>query len=259
MFIDSHCHLDKVDLSPYNGDFNKMLESAFYRKINTMLSVSIELDTFAVMYQLIQPYANIFASLGVHPLSAATEIIETEQLVDLANRHSKVIAIGETGLDYYYQTDTKDQQQASFINHLKAASQLSMPVIVHTREARVDTLEIIRQQANLDASGVIHCFTEDWETAKAALDMNYYISFSGIVTFKSAKELRDVAKLIPLDKLLIETDSPYLAPVPYRGRENEPQYLLEVAKCIAEVKGVSLEEIATATSENFYRLFSKAQ
>ncbi|WP_293268842.1 TatD family hydrolase [Neptunomonas sp.] len=259
MFIDSHCHLDKLDLSPYENDFSAMLAAAFDRDISRLLCVSIDLAQFEAMYQLIKDQDKIFASLGVHPLHVENEqpIVSVAELLERVERHSKVVAVGETGLDYFYQTDTKECQQQSFINHLDAASQLKLPVIVHTRDAREDTLALIKEHGG-DAGGVLHCFTESLEMAKAAIEMNYLISFSGIVTFKNADELREVVRATPLEKILIETDAPYLAPIPHRGKKNEPKYVVEVAQCIADIKGVSLEKVAEVTSENFYRLFSKA-
>ncbi len=259
MFIDSHCHLDKLDLSPYDNNFSAMLAAAFERDISRLLCVSIDLEQFAGMYQLIQDQPKIFASLGVHPLHVenAAGVVSVRSLLDSVKQHSKIIAIGETGLDYYYQTETKEFQQQSFINHLSAAAQISMPVIVHTRDAREDTLSLINTHGG-ESGGVLHCFTESLAMAKAALDMNYLISFSGIVTFRNAQELRDVVKAVPLEKILIETDAPYLAPIPYRGKKNEPKYVVEVAQCIADLKGVSVEKVAEVTTENFYRLFSKA-
>ncbi|WP_028470071.1 TatD family hydrolase [Neptunomonas japonica] len=259
MFIDSHCHLDKLDLSPYDNNFPAMLAAAFERDISRLLCVSIDIEQFEGMYKLIEDQAKIFASFGVHPLHVEDEagVISVQGLLDKTKQHSKIVAIGETGLDYFYQTETKVLQQQSFINHLQAAAQLALPVIVHTRDAREDTLALIRAHGG-DAGGVLHCFTESLEMAKAALDMNYLISFSGIVTFRNAQELRDVVKAIPLEKILIETDAPYLAPIPHRGKKNEPKYVVEVAQCIADIKGVSLEKVAQVSTENFYRLFSKA-
>lgn len=259
MFIDSHCHLDKLDLSPYDNNFSAMLSAAFERDISRLLCVSIDLEQFEGMYQLIQDHPKIFSSLGVHPLHVENEagVVSVQGLLDRVKQYSKIIAVGETGLDYYYQTETKDLQQQSFINHLSAAAQLSLPVIVHTRDAREDTLSLIRTHGG-ESGGVLHCFTESLEMAKAALDMNYLISFSGIVTFRNAEDLRDVVKAVPLEKILIETDAPYLAPIPYRGKKNEPKYVVEVAQCIADLKGVSVEKVAEATTENFYRLFTKA-
>ncbi|MGH1461744.1 MAG: TatD family hydrolase [Neptuniibacter sp.] len=258
MFIDSHCHLDRLDLSPYDNDFRKLLNATHERKVNKMLCVSISMQHFAPMYELIKPYPSIYASVGVHPLSAAEEPVEAAELLDMA-RLDKIVAIGETGLDYFYQTDTKQQQQVSFQNHLQVAGQLNLPVIVHTRDAREDTLQMIERYGNPESSGVLHCFTESMDMATAAIDLNYYISFSGIITFRNASELRDVVKHVPLDRILIETDAPYLAPVPHRGKKNEPKFVVDVAQCVADIKGVSIEQLAEVTTDNFHRLFPKAQ
>ena len=180
-----------------------------------------------------------------------------EQLLAEADK-DKVVALGETGLDYYYQHDSVEIQQQNFINHLDAAKQCRLPVIVHTRDARQDTLDILRHHADFEVGGVLHCFTESWDMGRQALDMNYMLSFSGIITFRNAAELREVVKQTPLDKMLIETDSPYLAPVPYRGKQNEPQYVVEVAQCIADIKGLRVEDVARITADNFARLFSRA-
>lgn len=259
MYIDSHCHLDKLDLAPYDGQFDTLLDAAFAQDISRILCVAIELDSFEAMYQLIADHPRVSASLGVHPLhiESAVDIPEVQALMAQAASYEKVVALGETGLDYYYQTDTKEWQQQSFIHHMQAASQLELPVIVHTRNAREDTLELIRQHCG-NQGGVLHCFTESKEMALKAIDMGFYISFSGIITFKNAAELREVVQVVPLEKILIETDAPYLAPVPYRGKKNEPKYVVEVAKCIADLRGIALEQVAETTSANFYNLFSKA-
>lgn len=258
MFIDSHCHLDRLDLSPYDNDFAAMLAAARQREVSDMLCVSISLEQFPDMYALIKAHEGVFASVGTHPLSANDELISTEQLVSMAGEE-KVVAIGETGLDYYYQTDTHEVQQESFKNHLNASAQSGLPVIVHTRDAREQTLKLIAEHGDSKVGGVLHCFTESLAMAKAAMEMNYMISFSGIITFRNAAELRDVVKVLPLERMLIETDAPYLAPVPHRGKKNEPKYVVEVAQCIADLKGISVAEVAEVTSNNFYKLFSKAQ
>ena len=256
MFIDSHCHLDKLDLSPYENDFDAMLNAARARKVDTMLCVSISMSQFQTMHPLVEPYTDIYSSVGIHPLHAHEEQTSVEALLAEAAK-TRVVAIGETGLDYYYSTDTREIQQESFAIHLNAAGQLGLPVIVHTRDAREDTLDMIRNHGNPESAGVLHCFTESWEMAKAALDLNYSISFSGITTFRNAAELREVVKKVPLERILIETDAPYLAPVPHRGKKNEPKYVVEVAQCIADLKGVSLDEVAAVTTANFKRLFAK--
>ncbi|MGB2042075.1 MAG: TatD family hydrolase, partial [Porticoccaceae bacterium] len=191
---------------------------------------------------------------GVHPLQKIDQPVpEVEQLVVLASG-PKVVAIGETGLDNFYSADTHQWQRESFINHLLASQQTGKPIIIHTRDARDETIQLLRQYP-LQGGGVMHCFTETWEMAEAALELGFYISFSGIITFNSAADLREVVRLVPLERLLVETDSPWLAPVPHRGKQNEPQYVREVAETVAELKGVSLEQLAEITTQNFHRLF----
>jgi TatD DNase family protein len=197
---------------------------------------------------------DIYATVGVHPLDIKDRIETLDTLCEWAQR-PKVIGIGETGLDYYYSKDNLDLQQQSFIIHLQAAKKTRKPVIVHTREAKEDTLAIIAEHADRDVSGVLHCFTEDWDMAQRALELGFYISFSGIITFKSAESLREVVRHMPMDRLLVETDSPYLAPVPYRGKKNEPKFVREVAECVAELKGLTFDEVAMQTGKNFNRLF----
>lgn len=254
MLVDSHCHLDRIDLAPYDGDLGAALTAAHERGVTRMLCISVERENVDTVCAIARSYPGVYASVGVHPLDLKDELESVESLVALG-KCSEVIAIGETGLDYHYSRDSLKAQHESFRVHLQAAAQLRKPVIVHSREAREDTLTLIREAGDLDIGGVLHCFTESWEMARAALDLNYYISFSGIITFKNAAELRDVVKQVPLDRILVETDSPYLAPIPYRGKSNEPKYTREVAQCVAELKGLSLEEIADITTANFDRLF----
>ncbi|MFY0676987.1 MAG: TatD family hydrolase [Neptuniibacter sp.] len=258
MFIDSHCHLDRLDLSLYDNDFSKLLNAAHDRDVEKMLCVSISMEQFPAMYDLIKSSPSVFASVGVHPLSAAEEQVDAETLSEMTELN-KIVAIGETGLDYYYQTDTQEHQLQSFQTHLQVASKHKLPVIVHTRDAREDTLQMIKAHGDPESAGVLHCFTESWEMAKAAMDLNYSISFSGIITFRNAEELRDVVKKVPLDRILIETDAPYLAPVPHRGKKNEPKFVVDVAQCVADLKGISIEKLAEITTDNFHRLFPKAQ
>jgi TatD DNase family protein len=257
MFIDSHCHLDMIDLSPYNGDFDVMLAATRAEQVNTLLSVSVSMASFPLLYQRIEPYAGIYASVGVHPLHCDEGLVAVDVLVKEAARE-KVIAIGETGLDYFYSPESAELQRASFIHHLQASAQTGLPVIVHTRDAREETLQLIEQHGDSRVGGVLHCFTESREMAAAAIELNYFISFSGIVTFRNAESLRELVRQVPMDRLLIETDAPYLAPVPHRGKKNEPRYVSEVARCIADLKGLSVEEVAAVSSENFYRLFRRA-
>lgn len=254
MLVDSHCHLDRIDLTPYAGDLGAALAAARERGIARMLCIGIDRGNADIVCNIARTYPGVYASVGIHPLDLKDELETVDNLVALADR-PEVIAIGETGLDYHYSSDSLAAQQQSFRVHLRAAARLRKPVVVHSREAREDTLALIREEGDPEVAGVLHCFTESWEMARAALDLNYYISFSGIITFKNAAELREVVKLVPLDRLLVETDSPYLAPIPYRGKSNEPKYTREVAQCVAELKGLSLEEVGAITTANFDRLF----
>ena len=256
MLVDSHCHLDRIDLAPYGGDLQKALDAARDAGVSGFLSVCVDLETFPAVLKT-AAHDGVWVSVGVHPLEKEAPEPELEQLVSLAS-HPKVVAIGETGLDYYYAGDRKVQMQERFVTHLQASAQTRLPLIVHTRDARDDTLALMRNHACQDSAGVLHCFTESWDMARAAMDMNYCISFSGIVTFRNAESLRDVVRKMPLDRMLIETDSPYLAPVPHRGRSNEPLFVADVARCVAELKGITVEELGRITTENYYRLFSKA-
>lgn len=257
MLVDSHCHLDRLDLKPYEGKLEKALVSARERGISAMLCVCIDEENKDVVVDIARSNKGVFASVGIHPCDVKETFLTTDQLKAWVN-DDKIVAIGETGLDYYYSRDFEDQQKQSFTAHLTAAGDLGLPVIVHTRHAREDTIDLIRAHGNTSSAGVLHCFTESLDMAKQALDLNYYISLSGIVTFKKAEELREVARYVPMDRLLVETDSPYLAPVPYRGKSNEPKYVREVAEFLAELKGMSYEEFSDQTSANFYRLFSRA-
>lgn len=257
MLVDSHCHLDRLKLDKYDGDLSAAVAAAEARDIEKMLCVGISVDNVQAVIDCAERFEKVVCSVGVHPLDVEQGLASCEQLVDWS-AHPKVVAIGETGLDYYYSQDSKQVQQDSFAVHLQAAKQAHLPVIVHTRDAREDTLSLIGSEGCQDNAGVLHCFTENWDMARRAMDMNYMISISGIVTFRNAEELRDVVKQVPLDRLLVETDSPYLAPIPYRGKPNEPAYVREVAEFVAELKGISFEELARITTENFYRLFSKA-
>jgi len=256
MFIDSHCHLDRVKLEPYDGNLDLAIEAASEQNVSTMLCVAIDLENIESVLTIAAKYQNVYASVGVHPGSNDCEEPSVDRLLTLAQR-DKVVAIGETGLDYYYGKESKDVQLERFKRHLTASAECKKPVIIHTRDAKEDTLSHILKHSDKDVGGVLHCFTEDWDMASRAIDQNFYISFSGIVTFKNAAELQEVAKQVPLDRMLIETDSPYLAPVPYRGKSNEPKYVPEVAKFIAQLRDVSVEEIAEKTSNNFKRLFLK--
>ncbi|WP_250460868.1 TatD family hydrolase [Microbulbifer litoralis] len=257
MLVDSHCHLDRLKLDKFGGDLNAVLDLARSRGVSKFLCVGISLDNVDSVVDIAQQNDDIVCSVGVHPLDVESGLADVDRLLELSKKPN-VVALGETGLDYYYSTETKEVQRQSFAAHLQAAGRAQLPVIVHTRDAREDTIDLIREHGDAEHAGVLHCFTESWEMAKAAMDLNYYISLSGIVTFKNAEELRDVARRIPLERLLVETDSPYLAPVPYRGKPNIPAYVREVAEFIAELRGIPYEELAEITSENFYRLFPRA-
>jgi TatD DNase family protein len=254
MLIDSHCHLDRLDLTPYNGSLDAALAAARARGVGKFLCIGVDATNAPVVQALAEQHADVFCSVGVHPLdlkdSAATEL----DWLLAALQHERTVAIGETGLDYHYEPELVEQQKNSFAVHLQAAKQTGKPVVIHTRAARADTLALLRE-ADLPNAGVLHCFTEDWDMARAALDMGYYISLSGIVTFRNADALREVARQVPVDRLLVETDSPYLAPIPHRGKPNEPQFVCEVASFLAELRGVSVESLWQQTSDNFHRLF----
>lgn len=257
MLIDSHCHLDRLNLSKNNNSLQELIDETFASGVERMLCVCISENNKDDVLEIAQSNNKIFASVGVHPSDVSADVVSITQLKQWATS-DKVIALGESGLDYYYGKDNKAKQKESFVNHLVAAGDLELPVIVHTRDAREDTISLIEQYGNKKSAGVLHCFTESWEMAQAAIEMNYYISISGIVTFKNAGELRDVVKNIPLDRLLVETDSPYLAPVPYRGKPNQPKYVKEVAQYIAELKEVSYDTLLKETSCNFFKLFTRA-
>ena len=258
MLVDSHCHLDRLKLEKYNGRLDGAIEAARIAEVERILCVGIDLEHADQIVQLSEQYHHVYGSIGVHPLEKDSRTPGRDELLRYA-AHEKIVAIGETGLDYYYSSESKELQQERFVLHLQAASQSELPVIIHTRDARDDTLAMIREHANLDHAGVLHCFTESWEMAKAAMDMNFMISISGIVTFRNAEALREVVKKLPLDRLLIETDSPYLAPVPHRGQPNEPAFVADVARFVAELKGITFEELAFVTTDNFYSLFKKCR
>jgi len=253
---DSHCHLHLLDLSAEEGKLQPVLDRAQQNGVKYLLCVATELNEVPTLkkYSEDYPESNIYFSIGVHPNHAPGEIFSVENLLELSN-HTKLVAIGETGLDYFRSEGDLTWQRNRFATHIEAAKQLQKPLIVHTREAKADTLSILKSHAAEQAGGVMHCFTEDWEMAKKSLDLGFYISFSGILTFKNATELQTVATKVPLDRILIETDCPYLAPIPHRGQQNEPSFVLHVAEFLAQLRGVSLEAIAKATTQNFLDLF----
>ncbi len=254
-FIDSHCHLDMLDLTAYNNDFEQLVEAIRAENIEKMLCVSVDLERWNEMADLVAPFDDIYLSVGVHPGAVPALIPASEESFLPMLQNPKVIAIGETGLDYHYSVEHKIAQQASFITQIDIAKKYQKPLIIHTRDARKDTIDILTAENARDIGGILHCFTEDWEMAKKGLDLGFHISFSGIITFKNAQELRDVVAKTPLDRMLIETDSPYLTPVPFRGKANHPGLVPLVAKTIAEVKQISIEEVAEQTAHNFKQLF----
>ena len=256
MLVDSHCHLDRVDLTPYGGRFADLMAAIRAAGVGHMLCVSIDLDGFEAMRARVAGEPDVSISVGVHPNEQGAREPTIEELVRLAAA-SGAVAIGETGLDYHYNDGDLDWQRERFRVHIEAARQSALPLIIHTREARADTIAIMRDAGADAAGGVMHCFTESWDMAEQALDLGFYISFSGIVTFKNADELRDVARRVPLERLLIETDSPYLAPVPHRGKKNEPRFVCHVAEKVAELRGMSAAAVAELTAENYFRLFGR--
>jgi TatD DNase family protein len=255
MLVDSHCHLDQITLdTPEN-----LIETAHLRGISHFLCVAIDLSNIPVVLELATQFNCVFASVGVHPahLSESEPEITVDELLKLAD-NDRVIAIGETGLDYYHHKGDLTWQKQRFRQHIAAAKEIGKPLIIHTRESHEDTLAILKQEKADQIGGVMHCFVEDWETAQRAMDLGFYISFSGIVTFKTAKVLHNVAKKMPLSHLLVETDAPYLAPVPHRGKINQPAYVSHIVDYIAELRNDNFENIANSTTDNFFRLFSSA-
>ncbi|TCP96907.1 TatD DNase family protein [Cricetibacter osteomyelitidis] len=255
MFIvDSHCHLDALDYEKLHQNIDDVVEKAKARGVRHLLTIGVTLNRFEKMQEALQHRDDVSLACGVHPLDLDDEPFDYDRLLALS-QDPKVIAIGEIGLDYYYSAENKSLQQDVFAQQIQAANYLNKPVIIHTREARDDTIRILRENQAEKCGGVLHCFTENWEMAKNALDLGFYISCSGIITFKNAEEIRDVIRQVPLDRLLVETDSPYLAPVPYRGKQNQPAYVREVCEYVATLKGVPFEQFAQITTENFERLF----
>lgn len=254
MFVDSHCHINFPELV---ADIDNVLAAMAANAVGHALCVSVTLEAFPEVLALAERFPNVSASAGVHPDTQNSEEPDIARLVALA-AHPKVVAIGETGLDYYRLTGDLEWQRERFRRHICAARECGKPLIIHTREAAEDTLRVMREEKAADVGGVMHCFTETADVARAAMDLNFMISFSGIVTFKNALALKEVAREVPLDRMLIETDSPYLAPVPFRGKTNQPAYVRFVAEEIARLKGVSVEAVAQATTANYFRLFKSA-
>lgn len=254
MFVDSHCHLDFPELA---AQTDQVLARMAANEVSHALCVGVDLPNFPKVRALAEGHPNLFASVGVHPDYTDTPEPTVAELVALAN-HPRVVAIGETGLDYFRLKGDLEWQRARFRTHIRAAREVGKPLIIHAREAAADTLRLLREERAQEVGGVMHCFTESWEVAQAAMDLNFYISFSGIVTFKNATALKEVARRVPLARMLIETDAPYLAPVPFRGKTNEPAWVRHVAEEIARLKEIEPAEVGRTTSRNFFNLFRQA-
>ena len=253
MFVDSHCHLDFTELAQ---DLPNVLSRMERNQVSHALVVSVNLPDWPALMELVAPHHNLYASVGVHPDYEDTPEPSVEELVRLA-QSTKVVAIGETGLDYFRLSEPLEWQRERFRTHIRASRASGLQLIIHTRSASADTLKIMKEEGADEVGGVMHCFTESWEVAQAAMEMNFYISLSGIVTFKKATDLHELARKLPLERLLIETDSPYLAPVPYRGKLNDPSKVIHVAEKIAEIKEVPVNLIARHSTDNFFNLFNK--
>jgi TatD DNase family protein len=251
MFVDSHCHIDFPELA---AQLPSVLDAMAKERVTHALCIGVNLPDLPGVLQIAAQHSNIYASVGVHPDYEDTLEPSVEGLCELA-RQPKVVAMGETGLDYYRLSGDLEWQRARFRTHIRAARTCGKPLVIHTRSAAADTLAIMREERAGDVGGVMHCFTETWDVAQAALALGFHISFSGIVTFKNAKDLKDVAQRVPLERMLIETDAPYLAPVPFRGKLNQPAYVRHVADEIARLRGLDVGEVARATSSNFFNLF----
>lgn len=255
--VDSHCHLDRLDLGKYPDGLDGALDAARAQGVGHVLCVAIDMENFRVIRALAEARPEISISVGVHPNEQGGEDPSAERLIELA-AHPKVVAIGETGLDFFRTEGDQEWQRERFRRHIAAARRTRKPLIIHMRESTEATLAMMQEEGAGEIGGVMHCFVEDWAIARRVLDMNFHISFSGIVTFRSAEALRDVARRMPLERMLVETDAPYLAPVPHRGKPNEPAYVRYVSECIAELRGMPHEELAQATTRNFFALFPDA-
>ncbi|GAA5784005.1 TatD family hydrolase [Chitiniphilus shinanonensis] len=254
MFVDSHCHINFPELAER---IDELLAAMAENRVTHALCVSVNLPEWPSVMALAEAHDNLFASVGVHPDYEDVEEPTVAGLVELAQRR-RVVAIGETGLDYYRLQGDLGWQRERFRVHIRAARQTGLPLIIHTRAASEDTIRILQEEGAAEVGGVMHCFTESWEVAQAAMELGFHISFSGIVTFKKAEELKEVARRVPLERMLIETDSPYLAPVPFRGKTNQPAWVKHVAEHIADLKGVPVAEVAATTTNNFFKLFRRA-
>jgi TatD DNase family protein len=251
MFVDSHCHLDFPELA---AELPSLLEAMAAARVTHALCISVTLPDWPAVHALALEHPNLYASVGVHPDNPDAQEPSIDDLAERSAR-PKVVAIGETGLDYYRATGDLEWQRNRFRTHIRAARRVAKPLVIHTRAAAADTIDIMRDEGAAEAGGVMHCFTESWDVARGALDLGFHISMSGIVTFRNAQQIKDVARRVPLDRLLIETDSPYLAPVPFRGKRNQPAYVPHVAAEIAKLRELPIEEVAAATTANFFKLF----
>ena len=255
MLVDSHCHLDFPQLQ---ADLDGVLARMSDNGVHHALTISTTLATFPAVLSVAKSHRNVWCSAGVHPDEQADgREVGFDELVRMA-QDERVVAIGETGLDYFRVEGDTEWQRERFRVHIRAARALAKPLVIHTREAAADTLRILDEEGAREVGGVMHCFTETWDVAQAAMDLGFHISFSGIVTFKNAKDLKEVAKRVPLERMLVETDSPYLAPVPHRGESNQPAYVRHVAEEIARLRGIAFDDVARATTANFFRLFRVA-
>jgi TatD DNase family protein len=255
MYFDSHCHLDRINLDDHDGSFPQLVKKIRSLRVTRMVCIGVSLESFDAMYAKIEPYDDIYCSVGVHPEYQQSKEPSVASLCAMADSE-KVVAIGETGLDYMASKEGMDWQRDRFSIHIEAAKQCQLPLIIHSRNAKQDTLALLREQQAETVGGVLHCFTEDWDMARQAIELGFYISISGIVTFHQADNIRQMAMMIPLDRLLIETDSPWLSPAPFRGKPNHPGRVHLVAEKLAEIRGESLEQLARTTFENANRLFN---
>ena len=255
VLIDSHCHLNMLNLEKYDNDISKVIEAAKQNGVEYLLCVGVDLENSKEVIAIAERFDNVWASAGLHPSEKEDKVLSIDSILPLV-QHSKVIAVGETGLDYHYNDSGLDVMRENFRVQIRAAHQVKKPLIIHSRSAPEDTITILTEENARDVRGVMHCFTESYEMAKQSMDLGFYISFSGIITFKNATNVVEVVEKVPLERMLIETDAPYLTPVPFRGKPNKPQYVRYVAEKVAEIKGVSYEEVVETTTRNFIDLFS---
>lgn len=257
--VDSHCHLDLIEKQ--GADISQIIKNSLENNVKILQTICTRITKIDEILTYTKNYDFIYASLGIHPCNVAEEPkISAEEIVKICQTHSKIIGIGETGLDYYHDVSAIPEQKISFLEHIHASQETKLPTIIHSRNADLDMMEILEsEQKNMNFPALLHCFSSSKELAKQALDLGIYISVSGIVTFKNAKELQEIVKFLPLEFLLVETDSPYLAPMPYRGQSNQPAFTKNVVEFIAELKGISREEVSDKTTENFFRIFKRAK